>query len=231
MHRKRILALCGATLGLVLAPPALAAAGPSVTVRVEGLNRTLLVPTLTHTHTGSITRYGAPRGKCPATSADGALDVATHHRWRGIWEGASGFADYEITSILRETHPFTAKYYWGFWIDNRYASTGVCETPLHRGDQLLFAADSVSKHEHPIGVRAPRSAVAGHSFKVKVVWYADSGASKPLAGARVQVGSISVVTNRQGAVTIAARHAGPLSLRAVKKGYIRSAPVIVHVSS
>src|SRR4051812_39189617 len=101
MRSKCVLAAGAALAVLVLLPPSLAVAGTApVTVRVEGLKRELLAPSAVKVHTGSLTRFGAPSGKCPDTSAAGALDAATHHRWKGTWE--SSFGDYEITSILGE---------------------------------------------------------------------------------------------------------------------------------
>src|SRR5437588_3339979 len=82
------LALGSTALGAVVRP-----SGPRVTVRVEGLSRTLLGTTTVRPHAGSLTRFGAPNGKCSDRSAAGALDAATHHSWKGIWE--SSFSDYE----------------------------------------------------------------------------------------------------------------------------------------
>jgi hypothetical protein len=226
MFRKQILALGGATVALALgAAPALAA-GTTVTVRVEGLKRTLLAPTIVHTHAGSITKGGAPGGRCPATSAAGALDVATHHHWAGKW---FSFGDILVSTILGEKAS-GSNYYWGFWVNNRYASLGVCETKLHKGDQLLFAVDSFKHHEHPIGVRAPRKALAGREFNVKLVSFSDAGKATPLAGATLMVGHDHFRSNRRGIVKLVVRHAGTYSLGGEKAGYIRAAPVRVRVT-
>jgi len=230
MQHRKFLALTGATLAFVLAPSgaALAAGGTRVTVRVEGSTRALLAPTIVRTHTGSITKGGAPAGVCPATSAAGALDVATHHDWRGTF--FSSFNDYEIKTILGDTEGGT-KSYWGIWINDVYATTGACEIKLHRGDQLLFAVDSVAHHEHPLGLTAPTSATVGHPFTVKVVSYSDAGVAKPLAGAQVSGAGVSGVTNRRGILSVSEPHAGTVVLRARRNGYIRAAPVSVRVTS
>ena len=166
MKQKKLLAGCGAVLALTLGSTALAAgARPSastVTVRVEGLHRTLLNPTAVKTHAGSLTRFGAPTGKCPDHSAAGALDGATHHRWKGIWE--SSFGDYEVTSILGETHAFSSKDFWEIFVNNVAAQTGACEIKLKPGERIVFAAvdlggrrDGVAAaHERPAeGKRRP----------------------------------------------------------------------------
>jgi Domain of unknown function (DUF4430) len=230
MHHRRFLALTGATLAFVLAPSAaaLAANSTKVTVRVEGNTRTLLAPTIVQTHTGSITQGGAPAGACPAASAAGALDVATHHGWSGTF--FSSFNDYEIKTILGDTEN-GKKSYWGIWVNNAYATTGACEIKLKPGDQLLFAVDSVAHHEHPLGLTAAPQAKAGRSFKVKVVSYSDAGVAKPLAGVQVSGAGVKGVTNRNGILTISEPHAGTVVLRAHRTGYIRAAPVSVRVSS
>jgi hypothetical protein len=229
MHHRKFLALTGATLAFVLAPSAtaLAASTTKVTVRVEGGTRSLLPPTIVQTQFGSITQGGAPAGACPATSAAGALDVATHHRWSGTF--FSSFNDYEIKTILGDTEGGT-KSYWGIWVNNTYATTGACEIQLKRGDRLLFAVDSVAHHEHPLGLTAPAKAKAGRPFNVKVVSYSDAGVAKPLAGVQVSGPGVNGVTNRRGILSVSEPHTGIVMLRARRSGYIRAAPVSVRVS-
>ncbi len=227
MHNRSLFALCGATVVLCLALAANAfAAGTQVSVRIEGKSHTLLPTTVVHTHAGSITKGGAPAGTCPATSAAGALDVATHGRWDGSY--STKYAELSLTSIFGETWSFSQKkYYWGIWINNHYASAGMCQIALHRSDQVLFAVDSDTRHEHPLGLTAPRRASTRHAFNVKVVSYSDAGLAKPLAGVRLD----GAVTNRSGIAKITDKRAGKLTLTASRTGYIRSAPTIVSVSS
>lgn len=229
MHYRQILALCGASFALVLAPPtvALAAGGSRVTVRIEGKTRTLLAPTVVKTHTGSITKAGAPRGACSATSAAGALDTATHHHWVGKFETS----DYFITSILGDTEPGKVNF-WEIFVNNVAAQAGACEINLHRGDQLLFAVvPSTGAFEYPLKLTAPSHALVGHSFNVKVVWFNAKGVPKPLVRARVVgAGGVSATTNGHGIASISEPHAGTVALRASRKGYIRAAPVRVRVS-
>jgi hypothetical protein len=227
MHRNNILAACGATVASVLLWTGVAAAaGPAVTVRVEGLKRTLLAPTVVHLHGGSITKGGAPAGACPARSAAGALDAAARHHWIGTW--STSFNDYAVTSILREAHSFASKLYWSVWVGNEYATTGVCEIKLHPGEKLLFAVEG-SKTKDPIAIEAPRSATVGQPFTVTVVSFNEAGKSKPLAGATVSAAGASSHTNGQGTVELTPSHAGTLTLHAGHAGYIRAAVVRVGV--
>jgi hypothetical protein len=235
MNVKTLLALGGAGLALVLLPAtgALAAGGTTVTVRVEGVKQTLLAPDTVHTRTGSITRFGAPRGACPATSAQGALDLATHHRWAGEWSTQFG-PEYEITSIFGEAHSFTSKYFWEIFVDNLAASAGACQLKLHRGEQLLFAAVPQTGTVFPLGLTVLDRPVAGHPFRVRVVYYDSAGRPKPLAGATVTAGQISAEpiphsrvsakTNSAGIATLSESRLGLIELQASKPGYIRTAP-------
>jgi hypothetical protein len=228
MQFRRTFALWGATFALVLIPSAAAlAAGTNVSVRVEGLTRTLLPRTVVHTHSGSITKGGTPAGACSAASAAGALDVATHHSWNGTY-GTFGLS---VTDILGETHQIAPpRYYWSIWVDNRYAPAGICGLKLHRGEQLLFAAVSDKGFPYPIVITGPARATTGHPFKLRVFYYKGKGAAKPLAGARVRGAGLSAVSDKHGNVSLAAQRTGRLAYTASEPGYIRSAPVSVRVS-
>jgi hypothetical protein len=233
MHVRRTFALGGAIVALALvlgfstASLAAGTSGTTVSVRIEGKNRTLLPATVVHTHSGSITRGGTPKGVCPATSAAGALDVATHHKWNGSY-GSFGLS---VTQILGETHPLSPpRYYWSIWVNNRYAPTGVCGLKLHRGEQLLFAAVSDKGSPFPLVLTVPSQATAGHPFNLKVSYFNAKGVSKPLAGAHVAGPGLNAVSNKQGVVSVAAQHTGKLKYNASEKGYIRAATLTVRVS-
>lgn len=229
MHRRPILALCGATLAVLIAPSAaLAAGGPKVTVRIEGRTHTLLAPTTAQTHTGFVRKGGAPAGACPATSAAGALDVASHHHWSGKFD--SGIGDYFITTILGDTESGTHSF-WGIWVDNRFATTGACGIKLRRGDRVLFAVAPATGTVYPTALSAPRHATAGHAFIVKVVYFNARGKAEPLKGARIAGQGVgSAVTNKHGTATITGDRAGALVLGASEPGYIRAATVRVRVA-
>src|SRR5207302_991013 len=137
------------------------------TVRIEGRTRTLLPTTRVRTHGGSVTKGGAPKGACPATSAQGALDVATRHRWSGKWFSSLGA--YEIFTILGD-HESGTRQFWEIFVNNVSATAGACEVALHRGEQVLFAvAPATGPTVYPLAVSAPRTAMVGHPFTAKVV--------------------------------------------------------------
>lgn len=231
MKSRSILALGSASLALVVAPGAAVAARivtvQKVSVRVEGAKRTLQAARTVRTKTGFITKFGAPSGACPSSSALGALDVATHGRWKGTFY--SSFSDFLISSVLGET-PNKKVGYWGIWVNNRYATTGACEIKLNPADQVLFAVDSVKKHQHPLGIVTPVKATAGKAFTLKVVAYSDKGKATPLAGAHVRGGGLDLVTGKHGTVPVTAGTTARLTLTATDAGFIRSAATTVKVA-
>lgn len=227
-----ILAMPAAAAATVLAMPGVAAA--AVTVRVEGVHRSLLAPTVVHAQSGYVTRYGAAYGACPAKSVQGALNVATQHRWFGKWSTEFG-PEYEITSILGEKHTFTSKYFWEIFVDNFAATSGACELKLHRGEPIVFAAVPQTGRAYLTAIKAPTHATAGQSFSVEVVQFNALGKPKPLAGAQVSGGGLNATTNGSGIATMTAPAAGALVLHAhhawtASTAYVRAAPVTVQVS-
>jgi hypothetical protein len=184
MKLRRSLLLAGAPLaaGLSLASTALAAGGaPAVTVRVEGATKTLLqTRTVSAPTSGSITKGGTPSGTCPADSAAGALNLATRGRWGGSYYKGLGV---DVSTILGTTLSFSKGSYWGFYVNDRLAPKGICDTKLVRGESLLFApVPAKGAAPKPIVVRAPKTAVVGTPFNVKAFVYTGKGsATKPLS--------------------------------------------------
>jgi hypothetical protein len=230
MLRKHILAVGGATVALLAALSGVAGAssGPAVTVRIEGLNKTLLPATVVHAGSGSITKGGTPSGACPTQSGAGALDAATHHKWNGSWDAK--YSALSLTSIFSETYTLSSKKdYWSVWVNNGYASTGICGVTLKAGEQLLFAAVPDTPTEYPLGLSEQGSVTVGHSFKVKTVWFNGGGKAKPLGGVKVSGHGVSAVSNSHGIATIIPTHSGKLVLHATKHAYIRAAALSVRV--
>lgn len=220
MKISRFAALGGiaAVLALALSAPAFGARS-GISVRVEGVKRTLLPATAAHAESGSITKAGTPAGICPGSSGAGYFDSATHHRWSGSYSSGLGI---EITTVLGETHRFSAKgFYWGIWLNNRFASAGLCDLKLKPGDQLLLAPAPGSGTAYPIILTAPAHAKVGTPFTVKASYFKTSkGAATPLA--RVKVTDAGSVTDKHGAATVTATKAGKVTLVASLTGYIRA---------
>ncbi len=221
----RRIALAGVSLALVVgAPTAALAAGTSVSVRVEGVNRTLLPTKVVHTHPGSITKGGTPAGACSATAAAGALDAATHGSWDGAYSSGLGI---EVTSILGETDKYSPNgHYWSIFVDNRSAQSGICGLKLHKGERILFAAISASGTTLVSGLSGPAHASVGHTFTLKAVAYPAHGNAKTLAGATVRGPGLHAVTDKHGKVTVSPQRTGKLTYTVSEKGYVRASDTV-----
>lgn len=203
------------------------AGGPTVTVRVEGLKKTRLLATSVRGRSGWITKGGTPKGQCSGKSAAGALDVATEGDWTGKW--SAKYQALSVIGILGERHTFSSPNYWSVWVNNKYASSGVCGIALKKGERLLFAAEPIKTMWYPSVLSAPHHATANQPFSVKLVGYTSSG-RKPLRGVKISGRGISPAkTNHSGVATITANHSGVLVLRASPKGFIRT-EALVHVA-
>ncbi|HEY6398386.1 MAG TPA: DUF4430 domain-containing protein, partial [Solirubrobacteraceae bacterium] len=231
MHRQHLVGLSGAILALVSFPSAVAVAasgsGTMVSVRVEGKMRTLLGAKNVTTQSGWITKGGAPTGACSASSAAGALDLATRHRWSGTF--STQFQNYFITKVLGESET-SKKSFWAIFVNNVSATVGICGIQLHSRDKLLFAAVSPTSKRpvsYPTAIHGPSTVTVGNSFRIQVVYFDAAGKARPLAHARVSGSGVSLVTNAHGSASIKATKSGTLSLRTSPPGYVRSPALTV----
>ncbi|MDX6648320.1 MAG: hypothetical protein QOJ97_271 [Solirubrobacteraceae bacterium] len=208
------------------AVPAVAAPGPTVTVRIEGENDTLLPRTAVTTSTDPV-----PGSGCAGTSVAGAIEVATG----GNWDRQSF-----TQTILSETHAFANNDYWAEWLNNK-SGGGICSDMLAPGDEVVmlvdFSSPTYAPSIFPVVVEGvPATAQRGTPFTVTVVEYysADgaigSGTRTPVQGATVSGGGASAVTGADGKATLSMPAAGSFKLKAVKSSRARSAaePVCVH---
>jgi hypothetical protein len=239
---RRISLALGAVclLLLTLASVAEAAAPASVTVRVEGAGQTLVPPTEVITTPSAVIKDGNPEHSCAGTSAAGALNLATSGNWSGRWFSGLG---YSVETIAGESHLFEegvpANFFWSFWLDNRPATTGICEAELSPGDSILFFPECFSESgacppaPNPLGIASPAVAEAGSPVTVTVTSYANAtGAPSPAIGATVAGGGVSATTDASGHATLALPSAGTVMLQASAPGSVRAeAAVCVHKGS
>lgn len=189
-----------AALALLGAPPA--SAGPTVSVRVEGLNETLIAPTTVTTTTAPVVNDGDPADSCEGTSALGALQLASGGNWTGTWE----LGQYFIDSIAGESHLYHAgerSYYWAFWVDDKYSEAGACDVQLENGERLLFVPECdedcpSGPSPTPLEIEAPAVAELGESVPVTVRQYDQAGEPSPAAGASITWPGGSASTDPQG---------------------------------
>ncbi len=221
MHPSRRLppALALALLVLCLVPVAALGAGPaSVTVRVEGVNETLLGATPVTTSEEPVVKDGNPHDACSGTSALGALALATSGNWSGKWEAS--FHQYFVEAIEGETQlyqPGVTSYYWSFWLNDRFEETGPCEVQLEAGDRVLFfplcdEACPTGAAPTPLEIAVPARAQEGEEVTAIVSRYDEAGEASPAAGARIAWNGGSATASAQGDATLRFTATGSLAL-------------------
>lgn len=232
MPKHRLLGLLVAALTIV--PAASAMAGPTVSVRVEGKNATLL-PTTTVT-LPDVKAAGNPcSGATASTSVAAALEEATHGNW-----------DHQAftQTILGETHKFDNSDDWAEWVDEKFGG-GICNDTVQNGDRVLFIADTYDANYNPtvfpLTLTAPATAKPGAPFSVSATEYQDvqdssgyaiSGQStpRPAAGAQVTGGAANATTGSDGKASVTITQRGPATLRATTANGERSDLVPVCVT-
>ncbi len=226
--KKQKLIAAGTVLaaGLTAAPVLAAANGPTVSVRVEGLNGTVLAAKSVNVPaSGSITKNGIKSGLCPADSAQGALQVATGGRWKGTWYAS--YKEYLVTGILGIA-PNAKRDYYEIFVNNVSASAGLCEIKLKAGAQLLFAVvPTAGKAETPLAVT---TTVAGTKVTATVIGYSAKGKESPLKGATLKLGKTTVTTAANGTATLTAP-SKRTTLVATAPGHIRDETTVVAQSA
>ncbi|HKG40469.1 MAG TPA: hypothetical protein VKB25_15885 [Conexibacter sp.] len=210
-------ALAAASL---LAPVAHAGSPAKVSVRAEAPGRTLVDATITTTRTAVVKDRDAAH-RCTGTSAAGALEQATAGSWDGTWFDGLGYAVDAIDGV-RAPADFSA--YWTLWVNGRSSATGLCDTELKAGDDVLeflctSTPDFSSCTNLPLELAAIRP--RGGKVDVKVTLLKGDGTSTPVKGATVQGGEQPVRTAADGSATVKLLD-GQSTLRATHTGDVPS---------
>jgi hypothetical protein len=229
--------LLGCLFSLAFASLAHAAAPASVSVRVEGINQTLLAPTTVTTNGTPVVKDGNAEHTCSGASAAGALEQATSGSWNGEWFSGIG---YSVETVLGETHAFEpgvpANYFWTYWLDDKPSSVGICSGELSSNDSVLFFPECFSEEgacpaaPNPLGIFTPAIAERGAPITVSVTSYANlTGEPTPAVGATVSGGGASATTDASGQATLSLVQTGQVTLQASAAGSVRDeASVCVH---
>jgi len=220
---------------LAAAAPAMAA-GPTVNVRVEGENGTLLERT-------NVTLSGAPvpgDSGCDGNSVGAALEAALGSNWDRAHGGY-------VTTLAGEAHSFSRQDYWAEWLDSGSGykrGGGVCTDDVADGNEVLMLVDMPpygegSTTEVPLSLRGVPAAVQrGSEVTVTVVGaitgspYGDpgDGSDRPVAGATVSGGGATAVTGADGRATLRLEQTGTAVLKASKEGTVPSGAERIAVS-
>jgi hypothetical protein len=215
---------------------ALATEPNHVTVRVEGLNETKLLPTQVTLGSAPLVKDGNPEHSCPAQSALTALDLGTGGNWAGPWNAE--FKQYELLTIAGETHLFepksTANYFWSFWLNEKEAQAGACEALVNPGDRVLFVVGCFGSAcpqpaPAPLGVEAQGAANTGEPVQVTVRSFTRTGVATEVAGATITGADSPATTDTHGRASVTLSHTGMGLLRVSAPGTIRTeATICVH---
>lgn len=210
-------------VALAAAVPA-AASAAELTVQMYGAQKSLPATPVPTTGPLVVKKAGTPG--CAGTSAAGALERAT----AGAWEASyfDGFG-YSVDAILEEAHAFSSGTYWAFYVNGLYQNTGLCDTRIQEGDDLLFyprCAGSSSRcfEEEPLAMKAPAIVRPGTPFDVLVREttttfdpnFAGTSTTAPSPGAAVSGGgapATSTDTQGRAALTLSTRGTTVLTAR------------------
>jgi hypothetical protein len=224
---RKIFAAALVASGLVAAP---AQAGPTVTVRVEGEQATLLERT-------QVTLPDTASGICGATrwTVADAIDVATNGNW-----SRSDF----VQMILGESHTFTRNDYWAQWrgTGGGYQwGGGVCADVMQEGDEALMLVDvasgSFAPTRFPLDLEGVPAAIeVGQPVTVTVAMYVTggtigTGTRTPVEGATIASGGATAVTGADGKASLSFSQPGAFTVKASKPGSVVSATERVTVSA
>jgi hypothetical protein len=222
MIRRSIAVVAGALAATCLAAPLAQAARPAkVTVRVESLTRTLVSRTVTTTRR-AVVKDG--RNSCSGTSAAGALELATGGDWTATWFSGLGYALASVDGVRPAGFD-----YWTLWINGRSSMTGLCDTELQAGDEVLeFICHDAQPPTYacanrPLALIAPRGRFqANVPVAIRVVELNDDGSTMPAPGATVSGGIRGARANARGVARVLLP-AGQATLRATRAGDVPSA--------
>jgi hypothetical protein len=221
---------------LAFASTAFSTEPAQVTVRVEGLTETKLLPTQVTLSGAPVVKDGNAEHACPGSSALAALEIATGGNWSGPWN--SKFKQYELFTIEGETHLFepeaSANYFWSFWLNEKESEIGACEAQVNAGDRVLFVVGCFGKAcpepaPTPLGIEATSSANVGESVRVTVKRFSSTGVATEVPGATITGASAPATTDASGHATVAFTQPGTAILRVSAPASIRTeATICVH---
>lgn len=218
MSRRIIVSVVGALAAASLAAPVAHAGAPAkVSVRIEAPGKTLADATLTTTR-AKVVKDGTH--SCTGTSAAGAIELATRGHWTGTWFNGLGYA----VDTVEGVKPVGFTQYWALWINGKVSTTGVCDSELQPGDQVLeficrSTPDFSSCTNLPLAMKAGTVHVG--RVKVTVTRLNGDGTSTRVAGATVRGGAALATTGADGTAIV--ELGSQSALRATHPGNVPSA--------
>jgi predicted RNA-binding protein with TRAM domain len=217
--------LCGTAL-LMSAPAAFAADPFNVSIRVEGKAKTLVKERTVTLADAPVIKDGNPDHACNGQAAIGALNAGTGGDWSGTWYEGLGYT----ADVIKSTNPAPA--YFELWVNHKLSSTGLCDSALKAGDDVLMfvqdceyvpALEGCKAPVTPLGVRVAKTIKRGTVRTVKIVDYAADGKATAERGATVFVNGKKLgKTNKAGQIKVKGTKTGTATIYATKAGHARS---------
>jgi hypothetical protein len=182
----------------------------SVTVRVEGAQKTLVPLTAVTTNLAPVDKTAQGGSTCSGTSAGGALQLATGGDWGG---GLDAGGDQTVERIFTESYPLGTAFAgrrWAAYINDAPVPQGLCDSELVTDDHVLFfplcaGAATSCFSEGPLDLSTPAIAKPGVPFTVTVreatIDYGLAPAFAPITTKRPSAGATLTVTGVPGTTT------------------------------
>jgi hypothetical protein len=219
------------TAALACAAPVAAQAAPTkVTMRIEGVNKTIFegkVSTDIHDvdaadgsggHKCNGTNGGA--GTTPGVTATSAMDDAV--KLAGItWDGSfnSSFDDFIVNRIGPDAA--TDKAFWGVAVAGKSLEVGGCQRVVAKGEEVLWAYDLFEK-KHLLRASGNSTVQVGKVYTIKVT---DSQTGAVVKGASIA----RKKTNSKGLVKLKFKNPGKRHFKATEPDSVRSNRLTVKI--
>lgn len=204
------------------------------TIRVEGKSRTLVKQRKVTLADAPIIKDGNPAHSCSGQAAIGALQAGTGGNWTGTWYEGLGYS----ADTIMGNKP-AAPGYFELWINRKLSPTGLCDSRLQAGDQvLMFVQDctydpALGRCKNPVtplGIRVARRMKVNRVRTIKVVDYAGDGTATAEPGATVYVNGRRLGrTNRRGTVKVQGTRTGVVTIYARKANKAKSEVAAVRI--
>jgi len=226
MQRRVIGSTAGALAAMALMTP-LAHAGSPAKVSVRAEVPAARVETTLTTTRAAIVKDGDRAHSCTGTSVAGALEQATSGDWDATWVDGLG---YTVDAIRGLRAPADSSTSWTLWLNGRPSMTGLCDTELHDGDDVLeflctSTPDRSSCLNLPLDLTTGRVHLRSdgdYVTQAHVARLKGDGTSTPVAGATIRGGAKPVTTGADGSAQVVLGYPDA-ALFASRAGDVRSA--------
>jgi hypothetical protein len=208
--------------GVLLACSASSAGAAPVAVhlRIEGKTQTYFDANVTIDTVATIDGHdGSGPHQCDGTNGGAnanagptaggllaAASVAAPFSFEAGWFAST--PDFLLNTVGSDTPNYSVdQTFWNFDVNGSFASSGMCETEVHQGDDVLFAVGT--GNEQIIKLAGPATANRGDTVTLKVT---DESTGNPVSGASVGAST----TDASGNASVTLPNAGVQTLKATK---------------